>query len=86
MNTVYAIKDKKTGLYYSKQYNRGTGWWSDLGDAVFYRTEERPARIIENGSAPRIHLAIRKADPVIVPIQLVELYRPKQCADTTELD
>lgn len=72
--TVYAIKDRKTGLYYSKSPAAGTGWWNELPNAVFYRTEEGARRVIAGGGvSPRVALAIQTGDPCVVQVQLVDL-------------
>lgn len=79
MNTVYAIKDRKTGLYYSKSPTKGTGWWGELVIAVFYRTEEGAQRVIDGKTvSPRAALAVQRGDPYIVPIQLTEMYAPQR--------
>lgn len=76
MNIVYAIKDRKTGLYYSHNPVRGS-WWGELADAKFYKTEDGAQRVIDGkGQSSRIAVAIKKADPYIVPVQLTEMYAP----------
>lgn len=78
MNTVYAIKDRKTGLYYSSNPVRGS-WWGALADAKFYKTEDGAQRVINGkGQSSRMSVAIKKADPFIVPVQLTEMYAPKR--------
>lgn len=88
MNMVYAIKDRKTGLYYTHSMHRtSTGFWSDaLDEAKFYKTEDGAQRAIDGKVvAPRVAAAMRKADPFIVPIQLTEMYSPQRVEPRPQL-
>lgn len=69
MITLYAIKNKNTGLYYSHRPVRGS-WWGELADAKFYKTVATAQRIMSGGMgvSPRVAVALRRADPVVVRV------------------
>lgn len=85
MNIVYAIKCRKSGLYYSNNPVRGS-WWGDLASAKFYKTEDGAQRVIDGkGQSSHIVVAIKKADPYIVPVQLTEMYSPQRVEPQADL-
>lgn len=68
MNTLYAIKDKKSGRYFTNNAKSGS-FYVNLNEASFYRTTEGAQKTIATSRFVRT----READPTVVEIRLTEV-------------